>query len=73
MSTDKKDFDMFGAVAWAGDMNGKPAVITAYRNGVSAWIFNKPFLRAGYWVRHEFTSVDEAMLYTTGAKCDPHR
>jgi hypothetical protein len=57
----KKEFEMFGAVGWAGEVDGKPAVITVYKNGSSIWLYQKKLFRRGKWVRIEYPSRDEAM------------
>ena len=56
----KKEFEMFGAVGWAGTVSGQPAVITVYKNGSSLWLYQKKLFRRGKWVRLEYPSRAEA-------------
>lgn len=67
MTECKREFEMFGAVTWAGSVDGSPAVVTAYKNGASVWKYKRKLFFAGSWVREAYDNVTEA-LEAAGAK-----
>lgn len=52
--------EMHGTVGWSGTINGRPAVVTAYRGGASIYIYQWKFLWGSRWTKKDFPNIDVA-------------